>query len=44
MTGTILCVNKSEFVPVIFEPTCTNINTHTSSCIVHVVLAEFNQI
>jgi hypothetical protein len=24
MTGTILCVNKSQFVPVIFEPPCIN--------------------
>jgi hypothetical protein len=23
MTGTDLCVNKSQFVPVIFEPPCT---------------------
>jgi hypothetical protein len=23
MTGTDLCVNKSQFVPVIFEPSCT---------------------
>jgi hypothetical protein len=25
MTGTDLCVNKSQFVPVIFEPPCTYI-------------------
>jgi hypothetical protein len=24
MTGTDLCVNKSQFVPVIFEPPCTS--------------------
>jgi hypothetical protein len=24
MTGTDLCVNKSQFVPVIFEPPCSN--------------------
>jgi hypothetical protein len=26
MTGTDLCVNKSQFVPVIFEPPCTNLS------------------
>ena len=26
MTGTDLCVNKSQFVPVIFEPPCTNVS------------------
>jgi hypothetical protein len=28
MTGTDLCVNKSQFVPVIFEPPCTNSHHH----------------
>jgi hypothetical protein len=27
MTGTDLCVNKSQFVPVIFEPPCTKISS-----------------
>jgi hypothetical protein len=26
MTGTDLCVNKSQFVPVIFEPPCILFN------------------
>jgi hypothetical protein len=25
MTGTDLCVNKSQFVPVIFEPSCNKL-------------------
>jgi hypothetical protein len=37
MTGTDLCVNKSQFVPVIFEPPCTNRGT------VPLVHAEFSQ-
>jgi hypothetical protein len=28
MTGTDLCVNKSQFVPVIFEPLCSSINKY----------------
>ena len=28
MTGTDLCINKSQFVPVIFEPPCIYIHTH----------------
>ena len=32
MTGTDLCVNKSQFVPVIFEPPCSIVSILYSLC------------
>jgi hypothetical protein len=31
MTGTDLCVNKSQFVPVIFEPPCINVRSRVGA-------------
>jgi hypothetical protein len=43
MTGDWLCVNKSQFVPVIFEPPCSSLWIYLSEVLWRKILHEFNE-
>jgi len=42
MTGTDLCVNKPQSVPVIFEPPCTNMIYYSYIVVIILIAGEGN--